>query len=87
MPSPVIKKDMNRKQLTFSEAIEAILEGRRVTRMEWKNPQEYVFLQGGFLCIHHSGEATYTYHRLLVSDGDMLAKDWLTLVENEYVKN
>lgn len=59
--------------MTFGDAIQAILSGNKVARLEWKN-QDYGFLaQDGYLSINRNGNN----HQWLVNDGDMQATDWV----------
>jgi len=71
-PLPAVE---NRITLNFPNAIQAIIDGGRVTRVEWDDANEYGFLKDGFLSISTRG----SIHRWLVSDGDMLAEDWFVL--------
>lgn len=78
--SPVLHKG-KAKTMTFSEAIKEIVDGHRVTRLEWDSNSEFGLLKDGFLMIHTKGK----YHRWIVSDGDMLNNDWCLLPDtNEY---
>lgn len=76
--SPLPKKEKKPKaevQLSFTQAIHSILAHNKVTRLEWKNPEEYILLQDNFLRIHKDGK----FHNLIVSEGDMLALDYIIL--------
>ena len=70
--SPVPKK---KKQLeyNFPDAMNEVIAGNKITRKEWP-VGEYGCLQDGFLTIVRKGT-----HHWLVSDGDMLADDWVTV--------
>lgn len=76
MTSPVI----NKKQITmsFSEAMDQVAKGQRVTRIEWGNNDEYGLLKDGWLQIHTKEQ----FFQWMVSDGDMLATDWIVLKED-----
>lgn len=78
---PIENKKVSR-MMSFSEAIEEILAGKKVTRLEWERVNEYVFLKEGFLSIHHYADKPEVTHRLLVSAGDMTATDWM-IIEDE----
>lgn len=58
--------------LSFSQAIQEIINGNKVTRVEWSNT-DYGFLKDGWLSIHRNGE-DFVWK---VSDGDLLANDWI----------
>ena len=73
--SPVVVKDEPKeKEMDFAEAIKEILEGKKVTKLEWDDPKTYLALQGGHLQIHKSKG---TDHDLIVSEGDMRGEDWV----------
>jgi len=59
--------------LTFPEAIKAVITGKSVTRAEWNNTNIFIFMGEGYLRIQ---KADKTNHALLVGDGDLLADDW-----------
>jgi hypothetical protein len=61
---------------TFPEITKDVIEGKKATRLDWHNSSIYIFLAGGYLQLH---KAEGTTHQLLVSDGDMLASDWIVL--------
>ena len=69
-PIPPLKV---RKELLFLEAIEAIIEGKKVRRVEWTDTQEYCLLKDNFLMIHRNDK----FHTWIVSEGDILAIDWV----------
>lgn len=83
MPTPPKKPTTTSKKvsrmMTFAEAIDEILAGKKVTRLEWKRIDEYVFLKEGFLSIHHNAEKPDVAHRLMVSEGDLTGKDWMVI--------
>lgn len=59
--------------MSFDKAIEAIMEGKKVRREEWPDAEEHGVLADGFLKIFVKGR----YHGWTVSEGDMLATDWV----------
>jgi hypothetical protein len=59
-------------QMDFPEAMRAVIEGNKITRLEWHN-SDYAFLHGDRLRLMREGGL----HDWLVSDGDMLAQDWV----------
>jgi len=58
--------------MDFPDAIRAVIDGKRVTKLEWNDPNIVVYLDG-HLKITLEGSA----RDLIVSDGDMLGKDWV----------
>jgi len=74
MPSPVIKNSIS-KALSFPEAMQAVMDGEKVTRIEWDNKEEYGFMLNERLTVHTKGKD----HTWMVSEGDMVARDWIIL--------
>lgn len=75
MPSPsVVEKDMN-----WPEAMQAVIDGKKITRKEWANNEVRVYLTAGML---HLRKADGTLHHLLTADADMLASDWVVVREH-----
>lgn len=64
------------KTLDFPAAMQAVKEGKNVTKLEWNNPNILVCLNGGRLRIKLEDGL---FHDLLVSDGDILGEDWVVL--------
>jgi len=87
MSSPIPKKKMVSKMMNFGEALEEVVKGKHVTKMEWKRPSEYILLKDGFLSIYRTGEKSGEFHRLMVSHGDLIGTDWQIIEEVEYDKN
>lgn len=77
--SPVPKVKKVSKMMTFPEAIEELVAGKKITKLEWERINEYVFLKDGFLCIHHTADPEDKIHRLMVSEGDLIGKDWMLI--------
>lgn len=69
MSSPIPQQTMD-----FPTAIREVGYGRRVTRLDWHNPDIFIFLSGGIVCINKSDGV----HHLILSDGDLFGKDWVT---------
>ena len=66
-------------EITFEDAIEAVLGGNRITRKEWKDKRTYGLLKDGLLQIHKAGEKVDKAHPWILNDGDMMADDWIIL--------
>lgn len=81
--SPIPKAKKVSKMMTFSEAMAEVVDGKKVTKLEWERVDEYVFLKDGFLCIHHTGQKEDKIHRLMVSEGDLIGKDWMIIVDDK----
>ena len=63
--------------MSFSQAMEKIIEGKRVTRISWAN-KDFCFLKDEWLTIFTKG----SFHTWLVSAGDMVdTQDWIIVHE------
>jgi len=49
-----------------------VIEGKKVTKLEWNDPEIVVYLDGRLRLKDKDG-----IHDLIVSDGDMLGLDWV----------
>jgi hypothetical protein len=68
--SPAKKKEV---LLTFPEAIQAIIDGKKVARKDWGDNGEYGLLKDAFLMIHRPDGRDYKWE---VADGDLVSRDW-----------
>lgn len=66
-------------EMDFSLAIDAVLDGKRVTRTEWKDIRHYGLLKDGILQLHKAGEAEDVIHPWILNDGDLMGIDWIVL--------
>lgn len=69
------KTESKSMEMTFYQAIEEIAAGRKVTKLEWGNKNCFLQLINGHLKIHKPEDNKF--HDLIVSDGDILGKDWI----------
>lgn len=81
--SPVNTPGMN-----FPAAIQQVMKGHRVTRLEWENPEIWLIMfywgalnpkqpAGKYLSIHHADGAM---NPLVIGDGDLMGDDWVVVV-------
>ena len=63
-------------QFSFPKAIEVLIGGQKIRRKEWGDEGEYGVLRESFLMIHRNDK----FHTWIVSEGDMLALDWVIAV-------
>lgn len=61
--------------VSFPEAIKHLIGGKTIRRKEWADLSEYGLLKDSFLMIHRNG----AFHTWIVSEGDMLAVDWMII--------
>lgn len=74
--SPSKNKNPKPEQLTFSQAIEEVLLGKKIHKLEWVNKEYYGLLQNGLLKIHRPDGSYYDW---IISEADMLGFDYITL--------
>ena len=60
-------------EMDFYAALKEVYFGRRVRRLEWEDPTTHILIRDGFLSIYQGGK----FSRLLVSDADIGASDWV----------
>lgn len=73
--SPIPSFSKPNKELSFPEAIQALIGRNKIRRLEWSDPEEYGLLKDSFLAIHRNDK----FHTWIVSEGDMLAIDWVVI--------
>jgi len=74
LPKKIEVKDET-PMLTFPQAIEAVIDGKKVTMKEWDDVDSYGVMKDGYLIIHRDGKD----HQWLVSEADMVAKDFIII--------
>lgn len=74
-PTPTKKQDA--RMLSFGEAMELVKDGKRITKLEWNNIEEYGVLKDGWLMIVRSGK----FYTWTISDGDLMGTDYIILPE------
>lgn len=77
--SPVpetIKHSTKEKTMDFPEAIEMLIDGEKITRLEWGDQKVYGVKKDGFLMLHKDDDKFYNW---VVNDGDLEATDWITI--------
>ena len=72
--SPVIRKD-TAKTMSFADALQEVINGKKITRLEWSSNEEYGFMKDERLLIHTKGQD----HLWIVSSGDIVNSDWVVL--------
>jgi len=76
--SPLPKEEIKgekEKLMTFSEALESMLKGKKITRKEWDEEKMYGYIEkDDILCIQLEG-----LHQWILRREDLEAKDWITI--------
>lgn len=66
--------------MSFPDALKAVIEGKKITKVEWGDSKIYGVLENGFLVIHREdGRA----HSWIISEGDLMGNDWIVLGEEK----
>lgn len=64
--------------MNFPTAIREIIDGSKLTKLEWNNPGIYIFMEEELLKIK-KGDGTIAV--LMVSEADMVGIDWVVVEE------
>ena len=75
--SPSVVKKQEAGQYNFYEALRMMTEGKKMTKLEWGNSDEYGFLKAEILHIHRNGED----HRWVISEADIAGTDYFIVEE------
>jgi hypothetical protein len=59
----------------FPWAMEQVIDGKKITRLEWADKDVYGLLKDGYLMIHREE----VDHQWIVNDGDLNSIDWITV--------
>lgn len=71
--SPVPHKG---KTMSFSEAITHIINGKKITRLDWKNSEFYGVLKDTRLMLHKPDGKFYKW---TINEGDLTGNDWIVI--------
>jgi hypothetical protein len=69
-PARAIAIDMD-----FPAAMQAVIQGERISKREWDSQYVYGEIRQGYLMIHKEDG----WHRWVLSDGDLLGVDWFVV--------
>lgn len=67
-----IPKEVYANQMGFADAIQAIIAGKKVTKLEWNTQEVYGLLRDGRLTLFIDN----TFKDWIVSEADMVGEDW-----------
>ena len=76
--SPVIKKKKEDKSpdLNFVEAIQKVIDGGKIHKLEWGNKEYYGFINGEYLSLHKPDGKNYQW---VIRLGDLAGTDYIVL--------
>jgi len=72
--SPIVELTV----MTFTEAVTAMLSGKKVRRQSWPDEADVIFLHAGYLHLRNAKGL----HVLQVGEGDLSATDWVEVTEH-----
>ena len=72
--SPVVEL---RQKMDFCQALDMLLAGRAVTKLEWNDDREYMCIFNNTIHIHKAEDNTL--HPMMVGIGDIAGEDWVVL--------
>ena len=67
--------------MNFATALEQMVDGKRVRRLEWEDEGVYLVFDKEMLAIFKTEDRVL--HPLLVSTGDVVAEDWVIVREDQ----
>jgi hypothetical protein len=73
-----LPQTVKRAEMDFYVALRLVEAGRFITKLEWKNPEMVVGLKDTHLRIRLKDGK---FHDLIVTEGDMIGKDWVVADE------
>lgn len=65
-------------EMDFGDAMRVVKRGGKVTKLEWNDPQQTIYLMGPNLIVTLP-KNEYKPVQLLVSEGDVLGEDWIEM--------
>ena len=72
--SPVVGKIKEKNIMSFADAMQEVINGNKVARLEWNN-NDYFFLQASIVHIKNDKGI----HTLKLSEGDILGNDYVVV--------
>ena len=74
-PTKAIALQTDFKPMSFAEALNQLLKGKKVRRFEWQDHGIYLVISDELLMIYQTQDKQL--HPLTVSKGDMVNNDWV----------
>lgn len=78
-PTPA-KKDLAYRpievKMNFTQAVNAIVDGRKVHKLEWQDREYYGILNDATLMLHKPDNKLYAW---IVSEGDIVGTDYIVI--------
>ena len=71
----LLRKD-NMKPFDFPTAVNRLIDGKKIHKLEWKDIKFFGVVQEGKLKLHKSDGKFYDW---IVSEADLTGKDWIVI--------
>jgi hypothetical protein len=65
--------------MSFPDALKEVINGKKITKMEWMNKDIYGILANGILMLHKEDG----FHQWVLSEGDLNGRDWVVLDQGQ----
>ena len=78
--SPQVEPFPQTKIISFAEAMDALLDGKKVRRQEWPDDGTYLVMRDEKVMIFKLEDKRL--HPLTISSGDILGTDWVVIIKN-----
>jgi len=77
-PLPTTKKEeiTEVSHLDFPAAMKEIIDGKKITKLEWDNTNTYCVLHEGILKLYKENK----FYQWIINDGDLIGKDWVVIL-------
>jgi len=76
LPKEAVKVEV---KMGFGEMCQAVLDGKKATRLEWEGKENYVVMNGGQLSLHKEDGT----HQWIISEEDLRATNWEIINEKQ----
>lgn len=70
------KPKTKKPQMNFYEALEELMTGKQITKLEWANRNIFGILKNEHLMLHKSDNRYYDW---ILSEADIRGDDWVVL--------
>jgi len=64
------------KTMDFADAMREIINGNKISKLEWGDIADYGFMNDSFLSLHKSDGKNYKW---IVNSGDLMGEDWFVI--------
>ena len=75
---------LKQAEMSFNKALDKLMNGRMVRRMEWEDPDIHLALINDVVMIYQTEDKKY--YSLALSSGDILGNDWVLYEERGIIQ-